>query len=67
MTIEPTMNEFWDNLQHLSKMKDKGELSWMGRDNYHTLLNQTRNMDEHPEEYEGHCECQLCMSNAAVE
>jgi chromosome segregation ATPase len=29
------------------------------------LLNLSRNIDEHPEDYDGPCECRLCLTYAA--
>ena len=56
--------EDWDNLKYLSELDIQHNLSPIGKDNYHTLIEQTRQIDEHPEEWDGPCVCKLCMSYA---
>lgn len=52
----------WANLLRLSQMSDAGTLSAIGRDNYSVLLQSTEAEDEHPDDYDGHCRCRLCVS-----
>ncbi len=55
-------NDDWANLLRLSQMSDACTLSAMGNDNYSTLLQSTEAEDEHPDDYDGHCMCKLCVS-----
>lgn len=52
----------WRELEHLDQLDIDNQLSPFGRENFAILLAETRNQDEHPENYEGLCECCLCMS-----
>lgn len=53
--------EEWNRLEELSFV-DEQQLFPAQRELYRTLLEKTQQEDEHPEDYEGHCFCQLCLS-----
>lgn len=52
----------WECLQSLSHRENLNGNQALSKS---MLLEWTRSQDEHPEDYEGECECQLCMSYAA--
>ncbi len=52
------ISEDWDHLQYLSA----ANLSPMGRLHYDELLDRTIEEEEHPEDYDGPCFCELCRS-----
>jgi hypothetical protein len=54
----------WELLARLDTSHNAGELSPIGENNYHELLDETRNQQEHPENYSGACFCYLCRSYA---
>ena len=54
----------WKELEHLSELHCGNKLSPFGEENFAILLQQTENENEHPDNYEDECHCQLCMSYA---
>ncbi len=56
--------EDWNNLEHLFKLEARNKISKIGKDNLETLIQKTREVDEHPEDWDWWCECQSCQSYA---
>ena len=61
------MVELWDDraIQVAKNTGEKVAAAWKAERDM--LLDMTRSLDEHPEDYEGPCECQLCLSYADPE
>ena len=53
--------EEWMELEHLSGARNRVDPR-DARARHKELLEKTREVDEHPDEYEGNCLCRLCMS-----
>ena len=53
----------WSELERLGQLTDSELQSDICKESqYHVLLSRTEGESEHPENYEGPCLCELCMS-----
>lgn len=63
ITKEIPQDVLWGQLQRVSDIPEK-DRSMSASISYESLVEWTRSQDEHPEAYNGYCECRLCMSYA---